>query len=69
MGDAVGIGKDEVIALSRGESAVKDDIFPETLVLVPKVSGGARQGKEKSLDQVSGPEPSSAMRISPGGVV
>jgi hypothetical protein len=54
MGDAVGIGEDEVIALSLGESAVEDDVFPETLVLVPKVSGGARQGGEKSFDQGAG---------------
>lgn len=54
MGDAVGIGEDEVIALSLGEGTVKDDVFPETLVLVPKVSGGARQGGEKSFDEGAG---------------
>ncbi len=54
MGDAVGIGEDEVIALSLGESAVKDDVFSEALVLVPKVSGGARQGGEKSFDEGAG---------------
>ena len=54
MRDAVGIGKDEVIARSLGEGAVKDDVFPETLVLVPKVPGGARQGGEKSFDEGAG---------------
>ena len=54
MGDAIGIGKDEVIAPSLGEGAVKDDVFSEAFVLVPKVPGGARQSGEKSFDHGAG---------------